>query len=214
VTGLLAGPHGFRSTRNEALGFRPIHKQKPAVGRMLHENLRFDARLRAWLHLRCGINGVVGVCGWGSTVPGQNEHQTSEADLDRKIIDLGHAITLNPKNAKAYHDRALLYVRKRDFGHALNDLDRAILLNPKNAHSYYFRGQIFLRVNKENAKAAADFDKAIELDPLMPIIANRKKRPRTRACLRANGRATPILRSPRPSTKRFTRRAWRDFSSD
>ncbi len=104
--------------------------------------------------------------GWGSTVPGQSERQTSEADLDRKIIDLGHAIALSPNNAKAYRDRALLYVRKRDIGHALDDLDRAILLNPKDAHSYYFRGQIFLHMKKENAKAVADFDKAIELDPV------------------------------------------------
>jgi AAA domain len=99
-------------------------------------------------------------------VPNQNsELRTPEDDLDRRIIDLGHAVALNPENAKAYRDRALLYVRKREFSHALNDLDRAILLNPKDAHSYYFRGQIFFRVKKENSKAIADFDKAIELDP-------------------------------------------------
>jgi tetratricopeptide (TPR) repeat protein len=111
------------------------------------------------------LTEAVGVSGWDSTVPDQNsEHETSEADLDRKIIDLGHAVALNPKNANAYRDRALFYVRKRDFNHALNDLDRAILLNLRDAHAYYLRGQI-LRIKKENTKAIADFDKAIELDP-------------------------------------------------
>ena len=93
-----------------------------------------------------------------------SEQQTSEADLDRGIIDLGHAIALNPKHASAYRDRALLYVRKRDFNHALNDLDQAVFLNSKDALSYYYRGYI-QGVGKENTKAIADFDKAIELDP-------------------------------------------------
>ena len=93
-----------------------------------------------------------------------NANQKSEADLDRQIIDLGHAIALNPKNASAYRDRALLNVRKRDFTHALNDLDQAIFLNSKDAIAYYYRGYI-QGVRKENTKAIEDFGKAIELDP-------------------------------------------------
>ena len=93
-----------------------------------------------------------------------NANQKSQADLDRQIIDLGHAIALNPKNASAYRDRALLNVRKRDFTHALNDLDQAIFLNSKDAIAYYYRGYI-RAVRKENTKAIEDFGKAIELDP-------------------------------------------------
>lgn len=112
-----------------------------------------------------GTNGAVAASGWGSAVPNQdNANQKSEADLDRQIIDLGHAIALNPKNASAYRDRALLNVRKRDFTHALNDLDQAIFLNSKDAIAYYYRGYI-QGVRKENTKAIEDFGKAIELDP-------------------------------------------------
>jgi tetratricopeptide (TPR) repeat protein len=93
-----------------------------------------------------------------------SEQQTSDADLDRKIIDLGHAIALNPKYANAYRDRALLYVRKRDFTRALIDLDQAIVLNSNDAIAYYYRGYI-QGVSKENTKAIESFDKAIELDP-------------------------------------------------
>jgi len=106
--------------------------------------------------------GAVGVSGWDSKVPDQGN---GHADIDRKIIDLGHAIALNPKNANAYRERALLYVRKRDYDPALNDLDRAILLNPRDAHAYYLRAQVSVRLKRENTKAIADFDKAIELDP-------------------------------------------------
>ena len=70
--------------------------------------------------------------------------QTSEEDLDRQIIDLGHAIALNPKHPNAYRDRALLFVKKCDFIHALIDLGQAILLNSKDAVAYYFRSRIWL----------------------------------------------------------------------
>jgi hypothetical protein len=102
---------------------------------------------------------------WDSTVPDRNsEHQLSDAELDRKIIDLGHAIALNPNNSNAYRERAVLCLRKRDLNRALDDLSRAILLNPTDAHAYYYRAQS-LRRKMEYTKAIADFDKAIELDP-------------------------------------------------
>lgn len=86
-----------------------------------------------------------------------SEQQTSEADLDRQIIDLGHAIALSPKHANTYRDRALLYVRKRDFTRALIDLDQAILLNPEDAIAYYYRGYI-QGLRKENTKATFNVD--------------------------------------------------------
>ena len=59
--------------------------------------------------------------GWVRTVRDQNSgDQVSEADIDRKIIDLGRAVALNPKNANAHRERALLYLRQRDLDSALS----------------------------------------------------------------------------------------------
>jgi hypothetical protein len=100
-------------------------------------------------------------------VPDQSiEHHSSEIDLDRKIVDLGHAVALNPNNATAHYERALLYVRKRNYDYALNDLDRAISLNSGDGRPYYVRAQILSRVKHEKQKSAVDFDKAIQLDPV------------------------------------------------
>jgi tetratricopeptide (TPR) repeat protein len=87
------------------------------------------------------------------------------AEVDRRIVELSHAISLNPKHGKAYRDRALAYIEKRKFDYALSDLNEAVSINPRDAHAYYYRGHVF-RVLKENAKAIADFDRAIEFDPL------------------------------------------------
>jgi tetratricopeptide (TPR) repeat protein len=90
--------------------------------------------------------------------------QTADAEIDRKIIELSQAISLNPKNENACRDRGLLYIKKANFYHALSDLNEAISLNPRDAHAYYYRGYVF-RALKESERAVADFDKAIELDP-------------------------------------------------
>jgi tetratricopeptide (TPR) repeat protein len=95
---------------------------------------------------------------------GRDDPQMSVADLDRQIVELGHAIALNPNNAKTYRDRGLLYGRKRDYGHAIADFEKALSLSPADARAYYLRG-LALHRNGEPNRAIADFDKAIELDP-------------------------------------------------
>jgi tetratricopeptide (TPR) repeat protein len=99
-------------------------------------------------------------------VRGQSsEGQTSDADIDRKIVDFGHAIALDPKNSDACRERGVLYIKQSNFDSALSDLNRAISLNTIDAHAYYYRGYV-LATKQETKMAIADFDKAIELDPL------------------------------------------------
>jgi tetratricopeptide (TPR) repeat protein len=115
--------------------------------------------------LQVRLTGAVGFGGWGSTVRDQSsEGQTSDADIDRKIVDFGREIALNPKNSDAYRERGVLYIEQNHLDRALSDLDRAISLNANDAHSYYYRGYIF-GIKQETSLAIADFDKAIELDP-------------------------------------------------
>jgi hypothetical protein len=92
------------------------------------------------------------------------EGQTSDTDIDRKIVDFGHAIALDPKNSDAYRERGILYIKQNEFARALSDLNRAIALNSNDAYAHYYRGYIF-GIQQETTLAIADFDKAIELDP-------------------------------------------------
>tara|TARA_E500000178_G_scaffold266992_1_gene264405 strand:- start:130 stop:780 length:651 start_codon:yes stop_codon:yes gene_type:complete len=74
------------------------------------------------------------------------------------------AITLNPKNAKAYAAMALVKGRMGKFQEALNDLDRAIAIDPGYAKAYSNRG-VTRGAMQDNQAALADFNQAIRLDP-------------------------------------------------
>jgi tetratricopeptide (TPR) repeat protein len=86
------------------------------------------------------------------------------AEIDRAIIELGHAIALNSDNAVAYRDRGRQYGRRGDYERAISDLTAALTLAPNDAEAYYFRGTCW-RLKRERQKALADFDRAIEIDP-------------------------------------------------
>jgi tetratricopeptide (TPR) repeat protein len=94
----------------------------------------------------------------------QDEPQTSVAELDRKIVEFGNAIALNPNNADAYRNRGLIYGRKQDYDRALSDFDSALLLNPNDARAHALRGLVRERKG-DGKRAIADFDRAIEIDP-------------------------------------------------
>jgi len=105
----------------------------------------------------------------------QDERQITFADLDRKIMELGHAIALNPKHANAYRERGLLYGQKRDYDHAIEDLDRALSLTPNDARAHYLRGLAWHRKN-EPKRAIADYDKAIELNPAKKLYRDNREK--------------------------------------
>jgi tetratricopeptide (TPR) repeat protein len=98
---------------------------------------------------------------------GQNEPQLSAAELNRKIVELGHEIALNPRNATTYRKRGMLYGKIQYFDNAILDFDRALTLNPNDASAHYLRGLAWHRKN-ELTRAITDYDKAIELDPANP----------------------------------------------
>ena len=98
-------------------------------------------------------------------MPSRQDHQKiTAADLDRMIVELGHEIALNPKNANVYRERGLQYGRKGDYDSAISDFDKALSLVPNDARTHYFRGLAWHRKN-DPKRAIADYDKAIELDP-------------------------------------------------
>ena len=87
-----------------------------------------------------------------------------DADLDRQISEYDARIRSNPRDAVAYRERGYFHARKHDLDYALKDLNQAVLFNPKDPRAFGIRGLV-LHALKEDRKAIADFEKAIELDP-------------------------------------------------
>jgi tetratricopeptide (TPR) repeat protein len=84
-------------------------------------------------------------------------------DLPGALQSASKAISVDPKNSKAYGSRALLHLRGADLKKCLEDLNQAIALDPLSVY-YGNRGYTHNKLgNKQNA--LADYEKAIQLDP-------------------------------------------------
>ena len=79
------------------------------------------------------------------------------------VDDFSKAIELDPKNGKAYYNRAIVYGALGRNKDAIEDGTRAIELNPKDANAYINRGIDYIGIGNYG-KAVADLNKAIELN--------------------------------------------------
>ena len=70
-------------------------------------------------------------------------------DQSDAMVDLSHAIKLNPKYDEAYLARGAANKRSNDFVAAINDYDKAIELNPSNEPAFYNRGLCKLRLKDD-----------------------------------------------------------------
>ena len=78
--------------------------------------------------------------------------------------DYDQAIELNPKYARAYHNRGSAWGNKGDLDRAIADYDQAIRLDPKEPKAWYHRGMAWEM--KRNLQAAlADFKMYAQLAP-------------------------------------------------
>ena len=89
-------------------------------------------------------------------------------EYERAIADFSEAIRLEASNSTAYFDRAVVYLRKGDFGQAIKDGTTAIELVPAgtlNALGYrLFRGRVYF-MSTDYAAAAADFEAVVKDHP-------------------------------------------------
>ena len=69
-----------------------------------------------------------------------------------------------PTDASGFSTRASLYLRRRDFPHAIEDLDQAIKLDPTSPRYVYNRGVAHLEALQDDL-ALTDFNQALHLDP-------------------------------------------------
>ena len=96
-----------------------------------------------------------------------NEVQAANGtDVDMKtasvLMDLSAAIRLAPRCAYLYYNRACVYVRRKDYGSAIDDYTKAIELDGSLGEAYYNRGLAFVDSGKTN-EGVSDFSKAGEL---------------------------------------------------
>ncbi len=95
---------------------------------------------------------------------------------ERALTDFNRAIALQPTQQPAYYSqRALTYVRMRDFDRGLADYNKAIELNPRSPTFHNDRGAAYLDL-KDYSRALADFERAIELDPRYAVPYNNRAR--------------------------------------
>ena len=79
------------------------------------------------------------------------------------------AIKLDPKFAKSYLNKGIVFAMKSRIQKALIDFNKAIRLDSTSAGAFNNRGMIFSQ-SGQNRKAIKDFDRALELDQLTPSV--------------------------------------------
>lgn len=92
--------------------------------------------------------------------------------LQAAIVDLTHALRVDPEYKKAYQDRAVVHMKLGNYPAALRDADEAIRLRPGDPNGYALRGVIY-RSKGDFDKARADFEFACKRKSLGACTAIR-----------------------------------------
>lgn len=99
-----------------------------------------------------------------------------QGDYEKAIADFTTAITIDPKDAEPYYNRAKAYSSQKLYAKAIADLDVYIGFNTSNipflADGYQNRSVAYSNINNLT-KALADASKAVELDPTKARYTNR-----------------------------------------
>jgi tetratricopeptide (TPR) repeat protein len=92
----------------------------------------------------------------------QGKKYNSVEKADQAIENYSKAIKINPKFAKAYNNRGIAYIWKKQYDLAIADLSKAIELDPKNGKAYNNRAVVY-SYQGEADKARQDLQKAQSL---------------------------------------------------
>jgi Trypsin-like peptidase domain/Tetratricopeptide repeat len=90
-------------------------------------------------------------------------NKKEEENYQGAIADYTKAIALDPKFAKAYNDRSLIYIYLKRNNEALADVNQAIQLDPNLAEAYGNRANIYIKSNPQ--QAIADVKKVLTINP-------------------------------------------------
>lgn len=97
----------------------------------------------------------------------QGVKELAKNDFYSAIEKFTSAIEINPKFARAYHDRGIARYKLGDKQLAVGDLTAAIELNPYHPKYYSNRGFMLARL-EDYAGAIADYNSALLLNPNLP----------------------------------------------
>jgi regulator of sirC expression with transglutaminase-like and TPR domain len=98
----------------------------------------------------------------------------SIGDFDQAITDVRAAVRIDP-NPHFYNELAWTYLRAGRASDGLPYAEHALRLNPNYANAYDTRASIYEALS-ENAKATADFQQALALDPSLTRSAEALRR--------------------------------------
>jgi serine/threonine protein kinase/predicted TPR repeat methyltransferase len=99
------------------------------------------------------------------TLPAATPKAVSKEDR-ASLAKYNQTIEINPKDANAYVDRAVLKASKlNDTSGAVADCDRAIQIDPNHAKAYLLRGVLKADKLNDTKGGLADYDRAIQINP-------------------------------------------------
>lgn len=87
-----------------------------------------------------------------------------KGDRRQAIEDLNWALQVDPRDAKAYCCRGIIFSKMGNNQRAIADFDKALQFAPRNILAYRNRGTIRSEMG-DNKGAIADFNKALEIEP-------------------------------------------------
>ena len=103
------------------------------------------------------------IADYAGDVSSQQAHLLADA-ASRKALELDDNLS------EAHSARAMALTTARRWSEAEPEFRRAIELNPNNATAHYFYGFSFLLAEKRTDEALGEFQTALSLDPLSPIV--------------------------------------------
>jgi len=92
----------------------------------------------------------------------QGKKDSLAESADSAISNYSKAIEINPKLVKAYNNRGIAYIWKKQYDLAVADFNKAIELDPKNGKAYNNRAIVY-SYQGETDKARQDLKKAQSL---------------------------------------------------
>lgn len=94
--------------------------------------------------------------------------QFNQGDYDKALVTLTEALELNPNQPKAHDLLGWVLSDRRDYEGAIDQFSMGIALDPQDPDNLYGRALTQMRLYRFD-QAAADFQKAIDVDPEFPM---------------------------------------------
>ena len=90
-------------------------------------------------------------------------------DMDGALAAFDRVISLSPRFAEAYNQRALVRVMREEYGPAVVDLKQTLAIEPRHFGAWAGLGRIMMMFGRDH-EALRCFDAALEINPDLDVI--------------------------------------------